>query len=93
MLKFEKKIRTVLAYDRPSEKLLSFLNKYFWLNDYISQNNNYVVFDEFFDLISYSKNNITYDMTQIELLIDSMIMIIIEIWKIIKIMKLKKWFY
>ena len=84
MLKFEKKIRTVLAYDRPSEKLLSFLNKYFWLNDYISQNNNYVVFDEFFDLISYSKNNITYDMTQIELLIDSMIMIIIEIWKIIK---------
>ena len=90
MLKFEKKIRTVLAYDRPSEKLLSFLNKYFWLNDYISQNNNYVVFDEFFDLISYSKNNITYDMTQIELLIDSMIMIIIEIWKI---MKLKKWFY
>ena len=29
MLKFEKKIRTVLAYDRPSEKLLSFLNKYF----------------------------------------------------------------
>ena len=61
MLKFEKKIPTELAYDRPSEKLLSFLNKYFGLNDYISQNNNYVVFDEFFDLISNSKNNITYD--------------------------------
>ena len=61
MLKFEKKIPTELAYDRPSEKLLSFLNKYFGLNDYIYQNNNYVVFDEFFDLISNSKNNITYD--------------------------------
>ena len=61
MLKFEKKIRTVLAYDRPSEKLLSFLNKYSGLNDYISKNKNYVVFDEFFDLISNSKNNITYD--------------------------------
>ena len=61
MLKFEKKIPTELAYDRPSEKLLSFLNKYFGLNNFISQNNNYVVFDEFFDLISNSKNNITYD--------------------------------
>ena len=38
-----------------------FLNKYFGLNNYISQNNNYVVFDEFFDLISNSNNNITYD--------------------------------
>ena len=40
---------------------MSFLNKYFGLNNFISQNNNYVVFDEFFDLISNSKNNITYD--------------------------------
>ena len=61
MLKFEKKMPTELAYDRPSDKLLSFLNKYFGLNNYIPQNNNYVVFDEFFDLISNSNNNITYD--------------------------------
>ena len=61
MLKFEKKIPTELAYDRPSDKLLSFLNKYFGLNNYIAQNNNYVVFDEFFDLISNTNNNITYD--------------------------------
>ena len=61
MLKFEKKIPTELAYDRPSDKLLSFLNKYFGLNNYIPQNNNYVVFDEFFDLISNTNNNITYD--------------------------------
>mgnify|MGYP002626961373 CR=1 FL=1 len=61
MLKFEKKIPTELAYDRPSYKLLNFLNKYFGLNNYIPQNNNYVVFDEFFDLISNTNNNITYD--------------------------------
>ena len=40
MLKFEKKIPTELAYDRPSEKLLSFLNKYFGLNDYIYNDTN-----------------------------------------------------
>ena len=61
MLKFEKKHPTELAYDRPSIKLLSFLKKYFGLNDFIQQNNNYVVFDEFFSLISSSNNNITYD--------------------------------
>ena len=41
--------------------MISFLNKYFGLVDFIPQNNNYVVFDEFFDLISNSNNNITYD--------------------------------
>ena len=61
MLDFEKKLPTELAYDRPSPKLLSFLKKYFGLNDFIQQTNNYVVFDEFFSLISSSKNNITYD--------------------------------
>ena len=61
MLKFEKKLPTELAYDRPSPKLISFLRKYFGLNDFIQQNNNYVVFDDFFSLISSSKNNITYD--------------------------------
>ena len=61
MLQFENKIPTELAYDRPSDKLLNFLNKYFGLINYIPQNNNYVVFDEFFDLISNTNNNITYD--------------------------------
>ena len=61
MLKFEKKTPTELAYDRPSPKLLSFLKKYFGLSDFIQQNNNYVVFDEFFSLIPSSKNNVTYD--------------------------------
>ena len=61
MLKFEKKIPTELAYDRPSPKLLSFLRKYFGLNDFVEQNNNYVVFDEFFSIVPSSKNNVTYD--------------------------------
>jgi hypothetical protein len=37
-----------LAYDRPSEKLINFLDKYFGLNDYIPQNNNFVVFKDYF---------------------------------------------
>jgi alpha-tubulin N-acetyltransferase 1 len=37
-----------LAYDRPSEKLISFLKKHYNLSSYISQNNNYVIFDRFF---------------------------------------------
>ena len=53
MLKFEKKLPTEIAYDRPSPKLLSFLRKYFGLNDFIQQNNNYVVFDDFFFLCDY----------------------------------------
>ena len=61
MLKFEKKIPTELAYDRPSPKLLSFHRKYFGLNDFVEQNNNYVVFDEFFSIVPSSKNNVTYD--------------------------------
>ena len=61
MLKFEKKTPNELAYDRPSPKLLSFLRKYFGLDDFIQQNNNYVVFDDFFSLMATSKNNVTYD--------------------------------
>ncbi len=37
-----------LAYDRPSEKLISFLKKHYKLSSFIPQNNNYVIFDRFF---------------------------------------------
>ena len=37
-----------LAYDRPSEKLISFLKKHYNLCSFIPQNNNYVIFDRFF---------------------------------------------
>ncbi len=38
-----------LAYDRPSEKLLAFLAKHYGLKRYVPQNNNYVVYNAYFD--------------------------------------------
>jgi alpha-tubulin N-acetyltransferase 1 len=38
----------MLAYDRPSHKFLSFLNKHFGLKDYFPQSNNFVIFDDYF---------------------------------------------
>jgi hypothetical protein len=58
MINFEKKNPKEIAYDKPSDKLLNFLQKYFNLANFIQQNNNYVVFDEFFNYIA---NNLTYD--------------------------------
>lgn len=46
MLEYHWTTPDLLAYDRPSEKLLGFLNKHFGLNKYTPQNNNYVVFHE-----------------------------------------------
>ena len=37
-----------LGYDRPSIKFINFLKKYYKLADYIPQNNNYVVFKDYF---------------------------------------------
>lgn len=37
-----------LAYDRPSQKLLTFLSKKYDLNDAIMQPNRYAVFEPFF---------------------------------------------
>ena len=38
----------LIAYDRPSHKLMGFLAKHFNLRDHVQQNNNYVVFDDYF---------------------------------------------
>ena len=38
-----------LGYDRPSEKLLGFLAKHYGLKRYVPQNNNYVVFNQYFE--------------------------------------------
>lgn len=61
MLKMENNINpSLLAYDRPSIKLLSFLKKYFNLVDYVPQNNNFVVYDDYFIAIqskNYSNNS------------------------------------
>ena len=37
-----------LAYDRPSPKLRAFLSKHYYLKNFVPQNNNYVVYDEYF---------------------------------------------
>ena len=34
----------LLAYDKPSPKLLAFMGKHYGLKNYVPQNNNYVVF-------------------------------------------------
>ncbi|KAG2434622.1 hypothetical protein HXX76_007517 [Chlamydomonas incerta] len=40
----------VLAYDRPSPKLLAFLKKHYGLDQYVPQSNNYVVYDRYWEL-------------------------------------------
>lgn len=59
MLKFENVQPKILAYDRPSPKLLGFLKKHYGLNQYIPQNNNYVVFNDYFLNNSQSIKNPT----------------------------------
>jgi hypothetical protein len=48
MLEHEGAIPSQLAYDRPSPKLLAFLRKHCGLSRFQPQNNNYVIFDEYF---------------------------------------------
>ena len=38
-----------LAYDRPSPKLIGFLGKHYGLKSYVPQNNNYIVFNQYWD--------------------------------------------
>uniref|UniRef100_A0A336LVK3 CSON003499 protein n=1 Tax=Culicoides sonorensis TaxID=179676 RepID=A0A336LVK3_CULSO len=49
MLEQENLLPQEVAYDRPSVKLLNFLNKYYGLYTKIQQLNNFVIFDGFFD--------------------------------------------
>jgi hypothetical protein len=57
MLSFENISAQSLAYDRPSPKLIGFLRKYFGLGSYISQNNNFVLFNEYFEHLKTNKQN------------------------------------
>ena len=47
MIKAEKTEPRKLGYDRPSFKFLNFLKKYYNLEEYVPQNNNFVVFNDF----------------------------------------------
>ena len=46
-----------LGYDRPSNKLLKFCEKNFKLTEYVPQNNNFVVFDDYFENSDFSKKS------------------------------------
>ena len=48
-----------MGYDRPSIKFINFLNKYFGLKYYVPQNNNFVVFKDYF--IDEPKKRDKYD--------------------------------
>lgn len=49
MLTHEKVEPRKLAYDRPSNKFRSFLAKHYNLKNYVTQNNNFLVFDDYFE--------------------------------------------
>lgn len=57
MLELENILPKKIAFDRPSDKLIKFLTKYYNLKDYIPQNNNYVIFNEYFVNKQTNKNN------------------------------------
>jgi alpha-tubulin N-acetyltransferase 1 len=48
MLEYEQTVPARLAYDRPSPLLINFMSKHFGLKSFVPQNNNYVIFDEYF---------------------------------------------
>ena len=56
MLSKEKIEPKKMGFDRPSPKFLNFLNKYYGLNDYVPQNNNYVVFKDYFNDVPLKKD-------------------------------------
>ena len=62
MIDFEKTEPKKLGYDRPSTKFLSFLRKHYNLASYIPQNNNFVVFNQFFDNDKKNYTNSNFSM-------------------------------
>lgn len=48
MLECEGVEASQLGYDRPSDKLISFLKKHYNLVEYIPQNNNFIVFNDYY---------------------------------------------
>lgn len=49
MLEHEETSAEALAYDRPSPKLIGFLRKHYHLAEFVPQQNNFVVFNRFFE--------------------------------------------
>ena len=66
MKKEEVEVRKT-GFERPNVKFINFLNKYFWLKNYVTQNKNYAVFKDYFmdepktkDKYDIYKNNYDY---------------------------------
>ena len=56
-----------LGYDRPSTKLLGFLKKHYSLTNFIPQNNNFVVFNNYFQKKQDIQTNTISDCSSIEI--------------------------
>ena len=62
MLSFEKTFPEKLAFDTPSIQLINFLRKHYYLNNFITQTNNFVIFKEFFVFTFFNlKEKVNYD--------------------------------
>jgi alpha-tubulin N-acetyltransferase 1 len=61
MLNYEKINPNMLAFDRPTLRLLSFLKKNYGLDNYLTQENNFIIFDKFFEPDSIPYNDTEYD--------------------------------
>ena len=61
MLKVENIRADQLAYDRPTLRLLAFLKKNYGLDNYITQNNSFIIFDNFFEPNSIFYNDTEFD--------------------------------
>lgn len=61
MLNYENIHPGLLAYDRPTLRLLSFLKKNYGLDKYTTQNNNFIIFDNFFNPDAIPNNDTEFD--------------------------------
>ena len=61
MLNLENTEADLLAYDRPTSRLLAFLKKNYGLENYITQNNSFIIFDNFFAPKSIPRNDTEFD--------------------------------
>ena len=61
MLNYKKISPGELAYDRPTLRFLSFLKKNYVLENYITQENNFIIFDEYFESDKNKINETQYD--------------------------------
>jgi GNAT acetyltransferase, Mec-17 len=61
MLQKENTEPRLIAYDRPSPKLFGFLKKHYGLSSHVPQNNNYVVFNAYWEVAPLAFNDFKKD--------------------------------